>query len=116
MFRLRYTVLLADLILVVALYFVLQDLSWRSYYALAPHDRCGGLCSYTPSTSYSLLTRFFTMAGNGVSLTSPPTLDWVQILAVVLVALNGWYLYSELRARRGEGGIASQPVPQGPVR
>ena len=100
MVKLLYKVLLADIVLVVALYFVLQDLSWRAYYAMSPHDACGGLCGYTPSSGYSLFTRFFTMAGNGVSLTSPPTLDWVQVLAVALLVANGWYLYTVLMARR----------------
>ena len=96
-----YKVLLVDLVLVLGLYFVLGDLSWRSYYAMSPHNACGGVCSYTPSFSFNVLTRFFTMAGNGVPLTSPPTLDWVQLLLLALFALNGWYLYSTFGANRG---------------
>ena len=110
-----YKVLLVDFVLVVALYFVLQDLSWRTYYAMTPHDACGGLCTYVPSFGYSVLTRYFTMAGNGVSLTSPPTLDWVQILAVLLIAINGWYVYSELK-RRGRAARNPQPATPGPGR
>ena len=98
--KLGYKVLLVDIVVVVALYFVLSDLSWRSSYAEAPHDRCGGLCSYVPSFSFSFLTRFFTMTGNGLPLTSPPTLDWVQVLSVLLILANGWYLYSLLQSRR----------------
>ncbi len=95
-----YKVLLFDLVVVIALYFVLSDLSWRSYYAMSPHDACGGLCSYTPSFGYSILARFFTMAGNGTSLTSPPTLDWVQVIAVALLLVNGYYLYLVLHSRK----------------
>ena len=95
--RFAYKVALADLALLAALYFVLQDLAWRTYYAGTPHAAVSG---YAPSFSYSFFTRFFTMAGSGVSLTSPPTLDWVQVLALALVVVNGWFAYREYRARR----------------
>jgi hypothetical protein len=95
--KLGYKVLFVDLLALVALYFVLQDLSWRTYYAMTPHAAVSG---YTPSFSYSIFTRYFTMAGSGVSLTSPPTLDWVQILAVGLLLVNGWFLYVILTERR----------------
>jgi len=35
-----------------------------------------------------------------VSLTSPPTLDWVQLLVLVLVAVNGWFAYRVYRSRK----------------
>lgn len=104
-----YKVLLVDLLFVVALYFVFSDLSWRTYYAMSPHDACGGLCSYTPSFSFSLLTRFFTMAGNGVSLTSPPTLDWVQVIVVLLVAVNGWTAFDSYRSWKYSRSRATLP-------
>ena len=96
MFKLGYKLVLVDLVLVAALYFVLQDISWRTYYAMTPH---AGVSGYTPSFSYSLLTRFFSMAGSNVPLTSPPTLDWVQVIAYVLVAINAWYAYLLLKPR-----------------
>jgi hypothetical protein len=106
MIRTAYKVALVDLVLVIALYFVFQDLAWRDYYAGTPHARVSG---YSPSTSYSLLVRLFTMAGGSLSLTSPPTLDWVQVIAYVLVAVNGWLVYALLKSR--PPSVDSVPAP-----
>lgn len=105
MVRLAYKVALADLVLLAALYFVLQDLAWRAYYAGTPHAAVPG---YVPSDTYSIFTRFFTMAGSGVSLTSPPTLDWVQLLVVALVALNGWFAYRAYSLKPRQVAVAAQ--------
>ena len=99
-------VIAADLVLLAALLWVLQDLQWRTGYAASPH---AGTTGYIPSFSYSVLTQFFNMAGNGVSLTSPPTLDWVQFLVYVLVALNAWFAYQTLRHRRAQPLGATHP-------
>jgi len=96
MIRLVYKVAMADFVLLVTFYLVLQDLAWRAYFASIPHAAVSG---YTPSFSYSLLTRFFAMAGSGVSLTSPPTLDWAQLLAIILATLNGWFAYVAVKNR-----------------
>ena len=93
-------VFLGDIVLLFALYSVLVDLQWRTGYAGSLHSACPQFCTYSPSFSYSVLTQFFTLAGNGVRLTSPPTLDWVQLLAYVLVVLNAWYAYKTLKSRR----------------
>ena len=100
-------VLGADAILLLGEFWVLQDLAWRSAYAASQHYACGANpCAYSASMSYSILIQFFTMLGNSVSLTSPPTLDWVQLLAFALVALNGWYLFTVFRSRK-------TPIPPG---
>jgi len=92
-----YKVAAVDFVLLTLLYYVLQDLAWRTYYAGTPHVPGS---PYAPSFSYSILIRYFTMAGNNVSLTSPPTLDWVQLLVLVLVAVNGWFAYRVYRSRK----------------
>lgn len=92
-------VFLADIVLLFALYSVFVDLQWRTGYAGSLHLACPQFCSYTPSFSYSLLTQFFTLAGNGARLTSPPTLDWVQLIVYVLVMLNAWYAYKTWKSR-----------------
>jgi hypothetical protein len=94
-------VLAADAVLLIGEFWVLQDLAWRSTFAAAPHLACGmaSSCAYSASLSYSILIQFFTMVGDNVSLTSPPTLDWVQLLAFALVALNGWYLFTVFKSR-----------------
>ncbi len=100
MFRDDLKVASADIVLLFGLYSVLQDLQWRIGYAASLHSACPRFCSYSPSFSYSLLTQFFTLAGNGVRLTSPPTLEWVQLIVYVLVVLNAWYAYKALKSRR----------------
>lgn len=97
MSRNTLTVLLVDAALLVALFYVAGDLQWRVSYASSVHHACPTGCSYAPSFGYSVLTQFFTMAGNGASLTSPPTLDWVQLIALFLVLVNGWYAYLRFR-------------------
>ena len=106
---------LVDLVLLTGLYYVIQDLQWRSSYASSVHYACGGPCSYTPSFSHSILTQFFTMtnANTNTSLTSPPTLDWIQLLVLALVVINVWYGYS-LFERRKARNVGAASVPQIP--
>jgi hypothetical protein len=89
-------VLIADVVLLVFAFFIVQDLQARVVFAASPHLACGGLCSYTPSFGYGPLTQFFIMDGNGQHLVSPPTLDWLQIIALALVVVNGWFVYTSL--------------------
>jgi len=101
MVRTIFKVLIADAILLIAEFYIIQDLEWRTAYAASLHGACSPrLCSYSPSFSYNFLVRFFTMAGNGVSLTSPPTLDWAQLLAYILIVINVWFAYTILTKRK----------------
>jgi len=93
MFRTALKVIGVDVVLLAAEFYVIQDLQWRSSYA-------AGTLRYSPSFSHNVLTQFFTMASNTNTLTSPPTLDWVQALAYVLVLLNVWYVYTALNTRK----------------
>jgi hypothetical protein len=111
--RTAILVLAADVLLLAAEFLVLQDLQWRSSFAASAHAGTNG---YAPSFAYSILTQFFTMSGNGVSLTSPPTLDWVQLLAIVLVAINVWFGYTVLVKRRGAKAGQEAPTPPMAVR
>ena len=111
--RVDLEVLFADVVLLAGLYFVLQDLSWRSGYAASPHDRCAGtFCSYAPSFSYNVLTRYFTMSGSGLpggAITSPATLDWVQVFLLALVVINVWYGYTIWTRFRGSKRTMATP-------
>lgn len=100
MVRNAITVLIVDVVLLTSGFYVMQDLQWRVAYAASLHDACAQPCSYAPSFSYSILTRFFTMTGNGAQLVSPPTFDWVQLLALALVVVNVWFAYASLTKRR----------------
>ena len=94
----RRSVVLAvfDLLALAILYFVLQDLAWRKSYAESE-----GL---TISTKYSLFVRIPKISNGGpmvkLSLVSPPALDWVQVIVVTLVLVNGFYAFRMLRASR----------------
>jgi hypothetical protein len=104
-----YSVVVADALMLIALFYVSLDLQWRASYAASPHDACGRICSYSASFSYSLLTRFFTMSGNGVTLTSPLTFDWVQSLVFAIVVLNVWFAYKLLESRKSRRLSVAQP-------
>ena len=111
MIRTALKVFVADVVLLMAVFYVLQDLQWRSNYAASPHAVCLQVCSYAPSFSYGILTQVFTMAGNGVRLSSPPTLDWVQAIVYVLVVINAWFAYVLLKSRRsGQAKTTVAPV------
>ncbi len=106
MVRTALKVLAADVVLLIAEFNVIQDLNWRTGYAASLHGACfPNLCSYTPSFAYNLLVQFFTMSGNGATLTSPPTLDWVQLIAYALIGINAWFAYITLVKRRTPGAV-----------
>jgi len=116
MVRTVFKVLVVDAILLIAEFYVIQDLQWRTAYAASLHGACAAFCRYSPSFSYSFLVRFFTMSGNGASLTSPPTLDWVQLLAYVLFAVNVWFAYTVIAKRRSpkaDRSTAQSSIPTG---
>ena len=92
-------VMVLDAVLLVALALVLGDLQWRVDYA---STRNGYKPAYAAAFAYSLLTRTFSMTGGAIQLTSPLTLDWVQVISVALVVVNGWYFYGLLRKRAGK--------------
>lgn len=92
--------LVADVVLLASVFYVIEDLQSRTAYAASPHDACSGLCSYTPSFTYSFLIRFFTMDGNGQHLVSPPTFDWVQLFFLALVVVNVWFAYAAFSKQR----------------
>jgi hypothetical protein len=100
MVRTSLKVLAVDAVLLICVYFVLQDLQWRSGYASQE--------GFIPSTIYSVLTRSFAMTGRGFALQSPLTLDWIQVLVVALVVLNAWY-FGRLFGpnRRGKKTVAA---------
>jgi hypothetical protein len=102
-----YFVLAADAALLVALFYVVEDWTWRVAYAESPHGHTEG---YAVSFSYSLFTQIFTMSANGARLASPPTLDWTQVLVAALVVVNAWYLYSRFSKREGVS-VPADPVP-----
>lgn len=78
-----------DLLAFVFLYFVLQDLAWRTSYAESEH--------LISSTTYSLFIRTFSITGTTIPLVSPPALDWVQVAVASLIVVNGLFVIAMLR-------------------
>ena len=80
-----------DFLALAVLYFVLRDLAWRTSYAESER--------LILRTTYSLFIRMFRVTGNTIQtpLVSPPALDWVQVVAVLLIVVNGLYVLSRLR-------------------
>jgi hypothetical protein len=109
MLRRALIVIAVDAVLLVTLSYVLLDLQWRTSYAASPHDACGRICSYSASYGYTLFIRFFTMSGNGATLTSPATFDWVQGLVFAIVILNAWFAYKVLQSRKPRALAAGHP-------
>jgi len=85
-----------DVLALGSLYFVLQDLASRASYVRSER--------LMPGTSYYIFFHTFSIQGGGVQfqLVSPPVLDWVQVIIVLLVVVNGYYLASILRRARGD--------------
>jgi hypothetical protein len=107
MVRTLIKAVLADAVLLFALYLVLLDFQWKVDYAAS-----NGM--QNPSFSYSILTRGFSMFDPRVNMTlaSPPTLDLIQVLLVVLVVLNA-VMVRESRKPRHAGdptGVVDNPV------
>lgn len=81
-----------DALVLVLLYLVFQDLSWRSSYVKSE--------GFTLHTSFLPLIRLPTIDGNvQTPLVSPPVLDWAQVLIYLLVIVNVFYLFSAVRKR-----------------
>jgi uncharacterized protein YaaW (UPF0174 family) len=82
-------VAVVDAVLLFALYLVLVDMQARLSYAATR-----GLSA---SYAYSLLTNVFQMSSNSEVLRSPLSIDWVQVLVVVLIAANLLLFYRTYR-------------------
>ncbi|MBI3858924.1 MAG: hypothetical protein HY296_01595 [Thaumarchaeota archaeon] len=83
---------LLDAILILAIVLVLGDLADRAAYARLEH--------FVPSATYFPFVSTFTILGANIPLVSPPTLDWVQVLAAALVISNVYFVLTGLRPRR----------------
>jgi len=102
-------VLILDAVLVLTEFEINQDLQNRVQCALgSPLYGQACLVRSSPSFSYSLLTRSFSMIVGGTHVQSPPALDWVQLIAYVLVAINVWFAYLVLQQRRARSVTTSR--------
>ena len=88
-------ILVVNVVLILLAYLVYQDVAARNAYA--------GALNFTPSTSYSILTHALTLSGRGTVLTSPPTLDWFQLLVLIAAATDAYMFW---------GYFKRSPVPE----
>ena len=88
-------VLVVNVVLILLAYLVYQDVAARAAYA--------GALGFVPSTSYSILYHSLTLSGRGTVLTSPPTLDWFQLLALIAAATDAYMFW---------GYFKRSPVPE----
>ncbi len=108
MTRTALKLVIFDSAVLLAIFLVLNDLIMRNTYAQ----------SRLPTTTYSLFIRFFSTTRAGLTLTSPPILDWVQVLVAVLAVSNAALVFRYLRRRgrhpNAEGKSASEVSGQSP--
>jgi hypothetical protein len=90
-------VLVVNMVLILLAYLVYQDVAARAAYA--------GALGFAPSTSYSILTHSMILSGRGTVLTSSPTLDWFQLLALIAAATDGYMFW---------GYFKRSPIPEQP--
>jgi len=78
-------VLVANVVLILLAYLVYQDTAARNVYA---RD-----LNFAPSTSYSILFHTLTLTGRATVLSSPPTLDWFQVLFLIGAATDAYMFW-----------------------
>lgn len=84
--------LIANAALLLALVWVMGEQASRAAYAAQE-----GLSLIV---SRSLFTYTTTLAGRNGQLTSPPTLDWVQVIILGLGLFDLYYVYKSLKSRK----------------
>jgi hypothetical protein len=87
--RLILKAAVANAVGIVLLYFVQLDLWWRSSCRLDTVPSC---ISHVASVTYFPFTKVTRLAGSGLPLTSPLTLDWFQVILVLLVVIDAYCL------------------------
>jgi hypothetical protein len=116
MARTALTVLILDAVLLLAEFEIIQDMQNRIQCALGS-SLYGHFCVVrsSPSFSHSLLTQSFSMMVGGTYLQSPPTLDWAQVIAYLLVGINVWFVYTIIAKRKSPKGAAEPASPPAPA-
>lgn len=82
-----------NVLCIISLFLVNLDISEREAYAMS--------LGYVFSNSYLPLIKFQYLEGQ-TTLKSPPTLDWVQTLLLLLVFVDIYYLVRYLGSLRNE--------------
>jgi hypothetical protein len=101
-------VLIANLVLAALFLWITGDYSFRTAY--------WGTEFFTPTTvRYPLFLVTSAVKGSGVTATSIPgllTLDWQQVVLLLLAVTDAVYLWSLLRMRRGGPSIEASRATQ----
>jgi hypothetical protein len=85
-------IFLWNLLLIPAVYFALADLASRLQYFRA--------VGFSPEVAYSLFTYSLPISKASVSYPGIPTMDWSQVLLVVLVLIDGNFVIEMFLRRR----------------
>lgn len=87
--------MVADVVLLLLVYLVNLDVQYRINCALGSALYC--MARSDPSFSYSLLIQVFSMRSGNTLLTSPPVLDWIQVIVLLLIVINVWFFLQLFR-------------------
>jgi hypothetical protein len=88
-------VLVSNMVILLLIYGIFQDYAYRLSYWRS--------LGFAPSTSYSPFF-FVTSAAKGSTyIPGQLTLDWAQVLILILVAMDALYVYGVVRRRQKRG-------------
>jgi hypothetical protein len=91
-----YKAAVVNVVCLVLLYFVQLDLAWRSRCGNASSPTC---MAHVASVTYLPFLKQTVLAGTGLPLQSPYTLDWFQVLIFVIVVVDAYYLLNYVHTR-----------------
>ena len=97
-------VLVVNVILVALLFWITGDYSFRTAY--------WGTMSFNPATARYPLFLITSAAKGSTSIPGLLTVDWQQVVALVLLLTDAVYLSNMLRSRRGAQQSFAQPLSE----
>ena len=97
-------VVVVNVILVALLFWITGDYGYRTAY--------WGTESFTPSTVRYPLFLITSATKGSTSIPGLLTVDWQQVVALVLVLTDAVYLYNLLRSRRGAQQSGPSPLSE----
>ena len=110
MVRALFEVIVVDVLGLAGIFFVNQDVGMRIDCTI---PGCTNIARTSVGFTYSIFTKALSVTVKNAywrTVVSPPTLDWIQVLGVALVAINLWYLYRALAGRGQRAPPSAQAV------
>ena len=97
---------------VVVVNAVLLYLFWAVSADYAFRDGYWASMGFTPTTSLFPFALITSATSGQTSIPGLLTLDWHQVIAVILIVADALYLWAWLRARRDGSGARAPPTPK----